>query len=280
MKCADLHIHTTFSDGTFTPARVIKEAQQRGISCIAITDHDSVSAIEPALEEASRYDIEVIAGIELSAELDDYEIHILGYLIDWRVRWFRDKLKQLCAVRQERALAILKKLKAQGIRLNSQELLESALPGSVGRVHIARMMKKEGFVFSIQEAFNKYIGNGRPCYVKKFRLTPKEAIDMINQLKGVAVLAHPYSMGNDGLIADMAQMGLQGIEAYYPDQGTQSTEHYLDIAQKYGLLVTGGSDCHGLGKSRILMGEVKIPYDLVEALKRKAQIIDVKKSQD
>jgi len=273
LKYADLHIHTKFSDGTFSPERIVKQAHQLGLSCIAITDHDTVCAIEPARREAEGLGIELIPGVELAAEIDDYEIHILGYFIDWQAGWFRKKLEQICDVRKRRALAIIEKLRAFGISLDSDEVMREAAVGSVGRLHIARIMERGGFVHSIQEAFNKYIGNGRPCYVKKFRLTPAEAINMIYRLKGLAVLAHPYTIGNDELIPGFVQLGLRGIEVYYPEHNRSTTGHYRDLAEKYGLLVTGGSDCHGLGKDRVLMGEVKIPYDLVEALKKEAEAL-------
>ncbi|UCB57470.1 MAG: PHP domain-containing protein [Candidatus Omnitrophota bacterium] len=273
MKYADLHIHTNFSDGTFSPQRVIEQARGAGLACIAITDHDTVYAIEPAMQEAEKLGIELIPGVELTAELDDCEVHILGYFIDWQAEWFRKKLEQICDVRKKRALSIIEKLGALGIKLDVDEVMREAGFGSVGRLHIARIMQKEGFVGSIQEAFRKYIGRGCPCYVKRFRLTPGEAIDMIHRLKGLAVLAHPYTLGNDELIADFIQLGLRGIEAYYPEHNKAKTEHYLRLAEKYGLLVTGGSDCHGLGKDRILMGEVKIPYNLVELLKKEAELL-------
>lgn len=273
MRYADLHIHTKLSDGTFTPERVVKETHELGLSCIAITDHDTVCAIEPAIKEANKLNVEIIPGVELTAEIDDYEIHILGYFIDWQAEWFKRKLEQICDVRKTRALAIIEKLRACGINLDSDEVIRAATPGSVGRLHIAWMLQKKGFVLSIQEAFNKYIGNGRSCYVKKFKLTPGETINMICRLKGLAVLAHPYSVGNDEFIPEFVQLGLKGIEVYYPEHDRATTEHYQNLAKKYGLLATGGSDCHGLGKDRVMMGEIKIPYSLVEALKREAEIL-------
>ncbi|MCQ9208048.1 MAG: PHP domain-containing protein [Omnitrophica bacterium] len=274
MKYADLHIHTKFSDGSFTPEQVIEQAQQLGLSCVAITDHDEVAGIGPAIKCASDFDLEVIPGVELSVEIDSNEVHILGYFIDWQQRWFQDKLKTICQVRKTRALTIIERLKAQGINLAPDELLQEAEPGSVGRLHIARMLEKHGFVHSTQEAFNKYIGNGRLCYVKKFKLSPAEAIEMIRRLKGVAVLAHPYHIANsEQLINEFVQLGLRGIEAHYPEHDKATSEYYQNLAQKHGLLITGGSDYHGLGKAGAQMGDVKIPYDLVEQLKKEAESI-------
>ncbi|MFH1245259.1 MAG: PHP domain-containing protein [Candidatus Omnitrophota bacterium] len=271
MKYADLHIHTKFSDGTFEPAEIVTQARQAGLDCIAITDHDSVDAIAPALSCALCLNIEVIPGIELTCEMNDCEIHILGYCIDWQTRWFRDKLEQIRRVRRDRAGAIIKKLQAVGINLDGDKLLEETKPATaIGRLHIARMLEREGFVSSIKEAFFRYIGEGKSCYVKKYKLTPKEAITMINRLNGLSVLAHPHKIGSDSLILEFARLGLRGIEGYYPEYNADITEHYQRIAQKHGLLVTGGSDYHGLGESRTALGGVQVPYICVEKLKAEA----------
>jgi len=272
MKYADLHIHTKFSDGTFTPSRVVSEAKKQGLSCIAITDHDEVGAIAQAKDKAARLGIELIPGIELSAELDNcYEVHILGYFIDWQQEWFRKKLKVICQERTSRAFKILEKLKAIGMELDSEELKEQASIGAIGRLHIARMLAKQKFVSSLQQAFDKYLGNDRSCYVKKFKLTPREAIEMIIKLKGIAVLAHPYCIGNDEVILKFAKLGLRGLEVYYPEHNKASTTHYKALAEEHGLLMTGGSDCHGLAKRSMLIGSVKLNYELVEKLKKEAE---------
>lgn len=273
MKYADLHIHTIFSDGTFTPESTVEHARQLHLSCIAITDHDTVGAIERAKAKAQDLNIEVIAGVELTAEINDHEMHILGYLIDWQKSWFKQKLEQICNVRRNRAVAIIEKLKTFGINLDPGELLKQAGPDSVGRLHIARMMQAQGFVHSIQEAFSKYIGNGCPCFVKRFKLTPLEAIEMIANLNGLAVLAHPYTIGNDELILELVDAGLNGLEVYYPGHNQAARLHYKNLAQKYGLLITGGSDCHGLAKDKLMMGEIKVPYSLVDKLKKEAEAI-------
>lgn len=267
MKYVDLHLHTTFSDGTVGPKEVVKQARQQNLVCIAITDHDAVLGIGPASEEAAGLGLEVIPGVELTAEANDCEIHILGYFIDWQEQWFQEKLVQIRQVRQDRAMAILEKLKAQGISLDSEEILRLAVGGSVGRLHIARILAREGYVSSIQEAFNKYLSRGRSCYVKKLKLTPAEAINMLTKLRGLAVLAHPYTIGNDQLIAEFARLGLRGIEAYYPEHNQATSDHYQKLAQKLGLLVTGGSDYHGQAKEGAALGGVKVPYAVVEALK-------------
>ncbi len=271
MKYADLHIHTKFSDGTVAPERIVEKARELGLSCIAITDHDAVLAIEPAMREAKKLNIEIIPAVELSAEIDGCDIHILGYFIDWQAQWFKKKLEQICDVRQRRALAIIEKLRAFGINLDPDELMGQAAVGSVGRLHIARLLQKQGFVYSVQEAFNKYIGNGHPCYVKKFKLTPAEAINIIRRLRGVAVLAHPHHIGKDELIPELVQSGLRGLEVYCPEYDSAASKHYQSLAKKYGLLLTGGSDYHGPDKDRLSLGKIRIPYSLVEELKKEAQ---------
>lgn len=273
MKFADLHVHTKFSDGTFTPSRAISEAKKKGLSCIAITDHDQVRGIAPAQEKAQRLGIELVPGIELSAEADHLEAHILGYFIDWKANWFIKHLKMMHRVRRKRALGILEKLKAQGMKLNPDMVEEQAQIGSVGRLHIAKMLKEQKFVQTIQEAFDKYLANNRSCYVKKFKLTPADAIAMIKKLKGIAVLAHPHCIGNENLIGELVKSGLRGLEVYYPEYNNKTTAHYKNLAKQYGLLITGGSDCHGLSKSRMAMGSVKINYELVVKLKEEAMAL-------
>ncbi|MFC1699386.1 PHP domain-containing protein [Candidatus Omnitrophota bacterium] len=268
MKFADLHIHTNCSDGEHTPEEVIKLACQRDLSCVAITDHDTIYAIEPAIKAAQELNLEVIPGVELSVEQDQHEIHILGYFIDWQASWFQEKLKQIRQERQRRAWAIVDKLKEQGISLDAAELKDRTASEAIGRLHIAKMLKKQGQVGSIKEAFNKYLGNNSCCYVKKFKLTAAEAIDIIARLGGLSVLAHPFVMDSDELIVEFVQLGLKGIEIYYPEHDQAKIAHYLSLAERYGLLVTGGSDCHGLGKQKATIGDVKLPYKLIVAMKK------------
>jgi len=268
--CADLHIHSSFSDGTFSPQELVKKAQKLGLSCIAITDHDCVDAIEPALNSPLGDSVEVVPAVELSAEVDNIETHILGYFIDYKNEQFTEKLKLLCKAREERMHKMVEKLNALGIKINVEEVLEFSKTTAVGRPHIARLLVKKGFVKTISEAFRKYIGNQGPCYVKRMRLSPGEAIGMIKQNKGIAVLAHPYNMHNDNLIIDLVKDGLEGIEVYHPDHPARLITHYLEIAKLHSLLVTGGSDCHGLGNGKIALGSIKIPYELVEKLKERS----------
>lgn len=261
---ADLHLHTKFSDGTFTLSQLILLAKKAGIDCISITDHDSVAAY---LTDFPKQDIEIIPGIELTADVNNSEVHLLGYCIDYQALWFQKKLKDICSSRIERMKEMCAKLTQLGMALDYEEVLALAGHSCVGRLHLARLMVKKDYVFGLQEAFDKYIGDGGPAYASKFRLTPQEAIALILKAQGIPVLAHPYSLANQDLIPEFVKSGLMGIEAIYPEHTSSQTRHYQQLAKEYGLLITGGSDCHGEAKPQIRIGEVKIPYDLVEKLK-------------
>ncbi|MDD5449227.1 MAG: PHP domain-containing protein [Candidatus Omnitrophica bacterium] len=267
LKKADLHIHTQFSDGTFSPQEVIQYASKIGLACIAICDHDVIDGLETAMQLGEQCGIEVIPGVELTAEKQGAEIHILGYYIDWRNQKFVGQLAQLCKQREKRIYDMVEKLKAHGVKLDVEEVFKLGGKGSIGRLHLARALSKKGFIAGVDEAFKKYIGNGKPCYVGKINLTPEEAIGRIISAGGIPVLAHPGVMGKDEFLPSYIKHGLMGLEVYHTDHPPALVRHYEALAGENGLLVTGGSDCHGLGKGRVLMGCVTVPYELVEKLK-------------
>jgi len=269
MKYADLHLHTSYSDGTYTPEELIAEGTKAGLSAISIVDHDTVEGIEPAVKAAEGAGIEVISGIEMTAEYEGTEIHILGYLLDYQDLLLRQRLAALAEDRRVRVYRIVEKLKqATGIELDPQGVFSISGRGTVGRLHIAQAMVSQGVVGSIFEAFKKYIGDKSPAYVSGFRFSPAQAIALIKEAGGVPVLAHPYSLGNDDLIMLFISEGLMGLEAYYPEHSHEKTQFYLELAQKHHLLVTGGSDCHGTTKPNSFVGSMKVPYELVEKLKQ------------
>lgn len=266
MMFADLHVHTYFSDGTFSPAEVLAEAKKCGLAAIAITDHDAVDGID--LARGLACDCEVLTGIELTAEANGQEIHILGYLLDHRDAAFLDMLKEMRQVRVKRIYEMCKKLKKCGLALEPEEVFSLAKGGSVGRLHVARALFGKGLVFSIADAFQRFIGDRGPAYVGKFKMSPKEAIQWIKKTKGIPVLAHPYMLSDRTLIVDFVKAGIMGIESYYPEHSNYQAEEFIKIAQKYDLLITGGSDCHGKAKEDVRIGKVKLPYEYVEKLKQ------------
>ncbi len=272
-KFADLHIHTFYSDSTFSPKEVVKTASKVGLKAIAICDHDCVDGISPCMEVAKGYDIEIIPAVELTVEKEGIEIHILGYFIDWKASWFREKLEIIQKSRVKRIYKMLDLLRKKGIDIKPEQVFKLAGRGSVGRLHVAFAMLKMKKIRHLQEAFNKYIGYLESCYVSHIKFTPKEAIEMVLRGGGVPVLAHPEVMGKDEFIPGFTKSGLRGIEIYHTDHRSSSEKKYLSIAKENNLLITGGSDCHGLGKGRVLIGNVKIPYSLVEKLKTEANKI-------
>ncbi len=268
MKSADLHLHTVFSDSTYTPQELIQEALSCGLAAISVVDHDTTGAIELAKSLGEEKNIEVIPGIELTAEYDGLEVHILGYFIHYENEDLRKKLELLKKARIERIHKITDKLKRLNIKLEPEKVFALATHGTVGRLHLARAMVKEGIVDSLEEAFRKYIGEKGPAYVAGFKFSPDGAIKFIRDFGGIPVLAHPHSLHNDDLIFKFIDYGLKGLEVYYPGHTQGMINLYLGIAKKFNLVVTGGSDCHGNAKPEVKIGSIKIPYELVEKLKQ------------
>jgi hypothetical protein len=267
-RLADLHIHTHFSDSTSSPQEVIEQAHANGLSCIAITDHDTIDGIGPTIEEAKKYDIEVIPGIELSSDINGKDVHVLGYLIDHQNKEFKERLNHMQATRVDRMREMIGKLKALGIdNITLEEVCDLAQSDSVGRPHLAAKLIEKGWVNSIQIAFNKYLADDAPAFVPKFKQTPNEAIAMIQKAGGIAVLAHPMLTKVDELIPGFVKAGLGGIEVYYPNTTDVVMNFYAGLAHKHGLVVTGGSDAHGDAKKYTYIGKKTIPYELVEKLK-------------
>ena len=269
-KYADLHVHTFFSDSTFSPEEVVDTALEKGLSAVAVTDHDCVDGIAPAAAHAAPSGLEIVPGIELAVEKSGREVHILGYFIDWQAQWLRDTLARLQKSRVDRVYKIVELLKKQGIALDPETVFKIAGRGAVGRLHIAFALLKTKNIRYINEAFSKYIGFMKPCYVPHIKMSPEEAIGIIRRSGGVPVLAHPKTTKNDSLIPEFAAAGLRGIEAYHTDHGKAEEKKYKKIAEKNGLLITGGSDCHGIGKGRVLIGTVMVDYGLVEKLKQES----------
>ena len=266
---ADLHTHTVFSDGSYTPEALVRLARDAGLGAIAITDHDSVAGIEPALAAGSAAGIEVIPAIELSAEYEGRELHILGYFLDHTSPRLTAALRELVHNRIERVHAMVGKLRDLDVDLSAEAVFEFARGAPPGRLHVAQALLKKGYIASLPEAFNKYIGDRSPAYVCGFKFSPREAIDLLRGCGGVAVLAHPYLIRNDALIPELAGYGLSGLEVYYPEHSQSVINFYLELARRLGLAATGGSDFHGHAKPDVPLGIITIPYELVDALRKK-----------
>jgi len=273
MKFADLHVHTFYSDSTFSPEEVMLYAAERGLNAIAICDHDCLDGIEPCIKIGTEKGIEIIPGIEMTAEKTDVEIHILGYFLDWKLKWLNERLKEMQDSRIYRIYKMVDKLKDLNIVVDPMDVLRISGRGAVGRLHLAKAMLNAGKIKNIKQAFEKYIGFSKPCYVSNVRFSPQEAIEMILRAGGVPVLAHPSLIGKDDYIEEFISYGLRGIEVYHTEHKPSVTRHYENMAKHYNLIMTGGSDCHGLGKKRILLGEVRVPYETVEALKAESEKI-------
>lgn len=262
----DLHIHTTASDGRLSPEEVVQRAASLGLSVIAITDHDSVEGVRPALAEARKFPhLLVIPGVELSCE-DEQEIHLLGYFLDIDHPGLRSKLSSLYDSRVNRGKQILSKLANLGLNLDWEHVLALAHGGSVGRPHIAQAMLEKGYISSIREAFEKYIGQDGPAYVRRERLTPTEAVKLITEAGGLPVMAHPAGTpAIESFLSELKRHGLVGVEAFYPGYSEETTQRLRLLSQRHGFVVTGGTDFHGFESPPIEIGQISPPE---EELKR------------
>jgi 3',5'-nucleoside bisphosphate phosphatase len=278
----DLHIHSTASDGSFTPAEIIDHAQKLNLAAIAITDHDSIDGSREALRIGIPPSFNFLTGVEISAAHPPFfpgsgSFHILGYDIHLDNRDLNQALSKLQAARKNRNPSILKRLNKLGFQISLDEVNQEVGEGQLGRPHIAYAMVKKGFVTSIDEAFDKYLGTRGPAYVDKYRIECEQAIQIIRAAGGVPVLAHPALLDIendqklDALLQNLMKIGLAGIEVYYPGHSPQQIRQYTELARKYGLLMTGGTDFHGTITPQIKMGSgngsLFIPYLLYKKLR-------------
>src|SRR5215469_11522814 len=264
---ADLHLHTNFSDGTYTPEELASQAARHQFAAIALTDHDTVEGCERAANACKALEIEFISGAELTAEQSDNEIHILGYLVDTNNSKLLSEIAKFQAVRQNRILEMVARLNGMGVPLRTEDVFALANCRSPGRPHVARALVKAGLCGSLDEAFERFLKKHRPAWVPKAKISALVAIELIHQANGLAVMAHPGLNRSDEVIPELVESGLDGIECFHTKHSTAISEHYLEIADKFNLLVTGGSDCHGLSKGKPLIGTIKLPYQHVEKLK-------------
>lgn len=271
MKYADLHVHTTASDGTVSPSEVVHLAAEAGLAAIAITDHDTVAGIEEAKIAGSRLEVDIISGIEISTDYLGNDVHMLGYFIDPESPELEPVLNWAVNEKDIRNRKIVEALKEAGFSIDLSEI-EAKNPGAViGRPHIAAEMAAKGYVSSVSECFDRYVGEGRPFYVTRQRIDFAEAIAFIIRSGGKAVLAHPLQYkfspkDTEKMVALAKTHGCVGLEVYYTDYSESDISFLLNLAEKYGLIPTGGSDFHGENKPDIAIGQAKVPYDTVELI--------------
>ncbi|HEY0551259.1 MAG TPA: PHP domain-containing protein [Verrucomicrobiae bacterium] len=265
---ADLHLHTNFSDGTYTPEELTAHGQRLGFRALALSDHDTMEGCARMAAACAAAAIEFIPASELTAELDDHELHLLGYFLDTTNERLLVELAKFQEVRQNRIREMVARIRALNVPLREELVFEVANCRAPGRPHVARALVKAGLCRNLDEAFERFLKKGRPAWVPKFKMSASDAIALIHQAGGLAVMAHPGLNNCDDLIPALAECGLDGLECYHTKHASAQAYHYQKVAEQLGLLVTGGSDCHGLSKGRPLIGGVKLPYFRVEEMKK------------
>lgn len=277
MKKIDLHVHSTFSDGTLTPTELVSHAIEMGLSAMALTDHDTIDGVEEAIQAGAKNNLEIIPGIELSTFYNNKEIHIVGLYIDYTNEVFKKELENLRNVRQNRNLKICEAFHKLGIEINYDDMLKKYGDIVITRAHFADYLLEKGIVGSRNEAFDRYLGDSRPCNVPRKKMSPAEAITLIKSVGGIPILAHPtlYHLGKDEmnkLLKYLCEAGIVGIEGIYSTYTMGEEIEIKSLAKKYNLLISGGSDYHGANKPKLELGigygHLCVPYDILETLKK------------
>jgi len=270
----DLHVHTTASDGSLTPAEVVRLALEQGLAAIALTDHDTVEGLVEARAAANGTGLEVVPGVEISSDWPVGDFHILGLYVDPWDGPFNECMQSMKAARLQRARKMLERLAALGMPLEWDEVVRFCNGNcTIGRLHIARAMVHRGYVPDVHQAFQRYIGRDGPAYVPRLRMTPVEVIGLIRRAGGVAVLAHPAASGLVEHIPTLASLGLQGVEVWYPAHSPEDVRALLRLARQHRLLVTGGSDFHGFGLGAgAPLGSVSVSLRVLRQLQRAAEL--------
>jgi len=265
----DLHVHSTASDGKFSPEEVVRKAAAVGIKYLALADHDSVDGILPALKATRAFPrMKLLPCVEISTDVPESEVHMLGFFIDYTDENLKAALRRFRESRINRAQKMVKKLGTLGVHVRWDRVKEIAGGGAVGRPHVAEAMLEKGYIKNMREAFQKYIGREGPAYVEREKMTPVEAVGEVLKYGGLPVLAHPLSTkGAEAWVAELKMMGLAGIEVYCNNYSTEDMKELFGLATKYDLLTSGGSDFHGMGTEiEAPLGGANVPVECAEKL--------------
>lgn len=267
MRYADLHLHTHHSDGTRTPREVIDVAKRFGLGILSISDHDNLAAYFEAKSHADANGILLIPGIELSCEWQDVDVHILAYAFDPHDERIESRLRGFRESRQTRGYQMVERLRALGYDIKPERVDQLAAGGSMGRPHVARALVEAGYASSVSDAFDQFIGTGKPAYVPKQRFRIDEAVDLIHRAGGVLSVAHPTLYPNhQELVPAVLDAGIDGVEVFHPDVDEAARESYTNIARFRGKMITGGSDDHGKVKTSETLGTIRVPETLIEPI--------------
>lgn len=275
MKYIDLHTHSNCSDGSMTPAELVAHAAEKGISAIALSDHDTVAGVDEAMEWGKKLGVEVVPAIEFSVQ-SDTETHILGFYIEHKNPILQEALAKINEVRWQRTVNTCNNLRNLGFDVTMEEALAIAPSGLIGRAHFARILMEKGYVGSVKEGFDKYLANGRPAYDGTQYLTAKGAVELIKSIGGVSFVAHPHLIRLDDatlrkFLLELKSVGLCGIEGYYNEYTPEMQDYFQNLARELGLEICGGTDFHAKMKPHIEIGigqgNMAIPYSVLENIK-------------
>ncbi len=277
IRRCDLHMHTVHSDGTLTPTALVELAKKQGLSCVALTDHDTLSGVQEAQTAGRRVGVEVIAGVEISAICEPGTMHILGYFIDPKSKQLQEKLEKIQEARRQRNPMVIEKLRALGIEITLEEVERESGGDQVGRPHFAKVLVQKGHVKNFDEAFARYLAKGCPAYVDKRKFTSRDSIRMIEEAGGIASLAHPKTLKLETKefeqkLDELKSEGLKGLEVYSSCQNKDEAARFKKTADRLGLFVTGGSDFHGANRPEVQLGWMgdgaSIPYEMIDGMKK------------
>ncbi len=281
----DMHVHTTESDGMLTPTQVVMKAKQAGLKAIGIVDHDTFDGLKEAYKAGKQQGVEIVPGIELSSQWNGKDIHIIGYYCYASHPKIVDYIEKFLRKRYNRAKKMVQILNSMDINIAMQEVVAEAKGTCIGRPHIAAVLLEKGYVYSFQEAFIKFIGYHSKAYVEKYKISPKSAIALISEVGGLSFIAHPSKNISIDNLFDLVKCGLDGIEIIHPRLDDRDTRRLQEFANNYDLLISGGSDCHGRYEDNVLIGKFRIPYSVLEKIKKyhrvkhKSHMIDINKDK-